>query len=78
VHIKDAFAIHDVETARCIVREHPFATLVTADLRATHMPCLVDEDAGGLAVVGHVAKADPMAMCRRAGTTATRSLLGTT
>jgi len=49
-----------VETARSIVRAHPFATIVTADLRATHMPCLVDEEAEGLVVLGHVARADPV------------------
>ena len=61
MHIEEAFAIEDVETAREIVRAHPFATIVTADLRATHMPCLVDEDAPGLAILGHVACADPVA-----------------
>jgi transcriptional regulator len=39
---------------------HPFATIVTADLRATHMPCLVDEESDGLEIVGHVARADPV------------------
>jgi transcriptional regulator len=61
VHIQEAFAIGDVETARSIVRAHPFATLVTADLHATHMPCLVDEDSADLAILGHVAHADPVA-----------------
>jgi len=61
VHIKDEFAIHDVETARWIAREHPFATIVAPDLRATHMPCLVDEEAEGLELLGHVAMADPVA-----------------
>jgi transcriptional regulator len=61
MHIKDAFEIRDVELARSIVRAYPFATLVTADLRATHMPCLVDEDAAGLTIVGHVARGDPVA-----------------
>jgi transcriptional regulator len=60
VHIKEAFELRDVETARSIVRAHPFATIVTADLRATHMPCLVDEEADGLAILGHVALADPV------------------
>jgi transcriptional regulator len=60
VHIKEAFDLSDVATARAIVRDHPFATIVTADLRATHMPCLVDEDAAGLVVLGHVARADPV------------------
>jgi transcriptional regulator len=61
VHIKPEFAMRDVEDAKAIVNNHPFATLVTADLRATHMPCLVDEAAAGLAVLGHVARADPVA-----------------
>jgi transcriptional regulator len=60
VHIQDAFAVEDVEVAREIVRAHPFATIVTADLRATHMPCLVDEEAPGLVVIGHVARPDPV------------------
>jgi transcriptional regulator len=59
MRIKDAFARDDVETARSIARAHPFATIVTADLHATHMPCLVDEDAEGLVLLGHVARADP-------------------
>ena len=61
MHIKDAFEIRDVEAAKAIARAHPFATLVTEDLRATHMPCLVDDDAHGLAILGHVARSDPVA-----------------
>jgi len=61
VRIKPEFAIDDVETARGIVRAHPFATIVTAELWATRMPCLVDEDADGLSILGHVARADPAA-----------------
>ena len=61
MHIEEAFVIEDVEVAREIVRAHPFATIVTAGLHATHMPCLVDEAAPGLAVLGHVARADPVA-----------------
>jgi transcriptional regulator len=61
VHIQDAFQLRDVAAARAIVRAHPFATIVTADLRATHMPCLVEEPAGGLVIVSHVARADPVA-----------------
>jgi hypothetical protein len=59
MHVKDAFELRSVEAARAIVRAHPFATIVTRDLRATHMPCLVDEDAEGLAILSHVAKTDP-------------------
>jgi transcriptional regulator len=61
MHIKDEFAIGDVEMARSIVRAHPLATFVTSDLRATHMPCLLDEDAEGLVLESHVARADPVA-----------------
>ena len=59
MHIQEAFRIDAVETARSIAQDHPFATIVTADLRATHMPCLVDESADELVIVGHVACADP-------------------
>jgi transcriptional regulator len=61
VHIKAAFNVDDLDVAKAIVRAHPFATLVGSDLRATHMPCLVDDDSDGLALLGHVALADPMA-----------------
>jgi transcriptional regulator len=61
VHIKEEFRLDDVEAAKAIVRAYPFATLVTADLRATHMPCLVEEAADGLAILSHVACADPVA-----------------
>lgn len=60
MHIDESFQLGDVESARSIVRAHPFATIVTADLRATHMPCLVDEEAEGLAILGHVARPDPV------------------
>ena len=59
MRIKDAFDLRDVEVARSIARAHPFATIVTDDLRATHMPCLVDEAADGLEILGHVARPDP-------------------
>jgi transcriptional regulator len=59
VQIKDAFRLDSVAAAQAIVRAHPFATIVTRDLRATHMPCLVDESADGLSILGHVACADP-------------------
>jgi transcriptional regulator len=60
MHIKSAFEVPAVERARSLVQAHPFATIVTADLRATHMPCLVDERADGLVILGHVARADPV------------------
>ena len=59
MRIEEAFELGDVRTARAIVRAHPFATIVGADLCATHMPCLLDEAADGLGLLGHVARADP-------------------
>jgi transcriptional regulator len=59
MRIKDEFRGEDLETARAIVRAHPFATVVTAGLRATHMPCLLDDDQDELVLLGHVARPDP-------------------
>ena len=59
MHIQEAFRIDDVATARSIAHHHPFATIVTADLRVTHMPCLVEESGDDLVILGHVASADP-------------------
>ncbi|MBW3607834.1 MAG: FMN-binding negative transcriptional regulator [Actinobacteria bacterium] len=59
MHIQDAFALGEVEAARAIVRAHPFATIVGAELRATHMPCLVEEEAEGVVLLSHIAKPDP-------------------
>src|SRR5436305_9399078 len=61
MHIQDEFTVEAVEVARSIIRASPFATIVTADLKATHMPCLVDEEESELSLVGHVARADPVA-----------------
>ena len=61
MRIKDEFDVDDLAAARAVVRAHPFGTIVTADLQATHMPCLLDEDADGLTILGHVACADPAA-----------------
>jgi transcriptional regulator len=59
VQIKPDFDVDSLGAARSMVRAHPFATIVTRDLRATHMPCLLDEPSHELAIVGHVARADP-------------------
>jgi transcriptional regulator len=60
MHIKEAFRLEALDAARELVRAHPFATIVTSDLRATHMPCLLDDGTDGLVVVGHVAREDPV------------------
>lgn len=59
MRIKEAFRDGSVETARAIVRAHPFATIVTRTLCATHMPCLLGDESDDLAILGHVARADP-------------------
>lgn len=59
MRIKPEYDVRDVDFARTLVREHPFATIVTPGLRATHMPCLVDEAAEDLTVLSHVARTDP-------------------
>src|SRR4051794_30015001 len=61
MRIKDEFRLDRAESARSIVRAHPFATIITPELRATHMPCLVDEAGDDVAILGHVARADPVA-----------------
>jgi transcriptional regulator len=61
MHVHDGFVVQELEAARALARAHPFVTIVTPDLRATHMPCLVDEDTDDLAFLGHVARADPVA-----------------
>ena len=51
----------DVEVVRSLVREHPWAILVSAQddgLVASHYPILLDEEAAGLAIVMHVGRPD--------------------
>lgn len=59
MRIKNAFRVGELEGARAIVRDHPFATFVMPDLHVTRMPCLLDGD--GLSILSHVARADPFA-----------------
>jgi transcriptional regulator len=61
LHIKPEFAVADLAVARALVREYPFGTLVGDDLRTTHMPFLVEEKPNELILLGHVARADPVA-----------------
>src|SRR3954454_18967228 len=61
MQIKPEFRITDIEAARAVVRDHPFATIVSSDLRMTRMPCILEDDRPGLSILGHVACADPVA-----------------
>lgn len=55
------FASDDPELVRQLVREHPWATLVSttaAGLAASHYPVLLDEDAPGLTLLTHLGRPD--------------------
>jgi transcriptional regulator len=51
----------DVETVRGLIREHPWAIIVSGHeggVVASHYPILLDEEAPGLAIVTHVGRPD--------------------
>lgn len=55
------FASNDPELLRALVREHPWATLVTSTgsgLAASHYPVLLDEDAEELTLLTHLGRPD--------------------
>jgi len=55
------FASDDPELVRALVREHPWATLVTtteSGLVASHYPVMLDEDAPRLTLLTHVGRPD--------------------
>ncbi|MFL5873550.1 MAG: FMN-binding negative transcriptional regulator [Solirubrobacterales bacterium] len=55
------FASDDPEQVRRLVREHPWATLVTATaagLAASHYPVLLDEEAEDLVLLTHLGRPD--------------------
>ncbi|HEU5252166.1 MAG TPA: FMN-binding negative transcriptional regulator [Solirubrobacterales bacterium] len=55
------FASEDPEKVRALVREHPWATLVTKandGLAASHYPVLLDEDAPDLTLLTHLGRPD--------------------
>jgi transcriptional regulator len=56
-----AFASDDPELVRQLIRDNPWATLVSdngGDLVASHYPVLLDEEAAGLAIVTHLGRPD--------------------
>jgi transcriptional regulator len=70
------YAMPSMEDARRLIRDHGWALLVvggSGDLRAAHVPCLLDPvyDGGGaaeeLVIVGHTARADPVVSALRSG-----------
>lgn len=56
-------ALDDPETLRELIRDHGWATLVTVSAEGaplvTHLPVIPDPENSGVAVVGHMARADP-------------------
>lgn len=56
------YALDDVDTVRDLVRENPWATLVShvpgRGLVASHYPVLLDDDADGITLVSHVGRPD--------------------
>jgi transcriptional regulator len=54
-------ASNDVEVVRALIREHPWAVLVSengGELVASHYPVLIDEAAAGLELLTHVGRPD--------------------
>jgi transcriptional regulator len=54
-------AVTDLEAVRDLVRENPWATIVSSnegELVASHYPVLLDEDADGLVLLTHVGRPD--------------------
>lgn len=56
------YALDDVDTIRALVRENPWATIVShvpgEGLVASHYPVLLDEDAEGIVLLSHVGRPD--------------------
>lgn len=55
------FASTDLQLVRALVREHPWATLVTSTgsgLAASHYPVMLDEDADDLTLLTHLGRPD--------------------
>ena len=56
------YAVDDVETVRALVRENPWATILSfvpgRGLVASHYPILLEEDPEGIVIVSHVGRPD--------------------
>ncbi len=56
-----AFEVTDPAVVRELIREHPWATIVSGTgngIVASHYPVMLDEDAEGLAILTHVGRPD--------------------
>jgi transcriptional regulator len=64
MYTPNAFRMDDRAELLAFMRAHSFATLVSghgANLIATHLPVVVDEDGGTITISGHVARQNPHA-----------------
>lgn len=60
MYVPRIYANHDHAELVALIRAHGFATLVTADLEASHLPLLHVDDGSPLGkLVGHMARANP-------------------
>jgi transcriptional regulator len=65
--VQPHYAVESMTEVRRLIARHGWALLLTDDLQAAHLPCLLDPelDGGGqtaeLVVIGHVARSDPAA-----------------
>ncbi len=58
MYVPEFFSPPDDAALVKLVRAHPFGTLVTGDLQASHIPFLLQEEGDGFVLHGHVAKAN--------------------
>src|SRR5690348_9777240 len=72
MYVPSLFQENDPERLLRVMREHPFATLVSPSSDGpviTHVPLLADHAAdGGFRLLGHIAKANPHSALLESGT----------
>ncbi len=59
MYVPEFFSPPDEAALVELVRAHPFGSLVTHDLQASHIPFLLRDEGDELTLIGHVAKANP-------------------
>ena len=63
MYLPPQFKAKDEAHARALMREHPFASLISTDETGlpyvTHLPLHVQEEGEGMVLLGHVAKPNP-------------------
>ena len=59
MYVPEHYEAPSDDAVKSLIRTHPFGSLVTSDLQASHIPFLLAERAGQAVLVGHVARANP-------------------